>query len=135
MAKNFAYHVGQFGSVVAPLPVAANAKSGDLVLIGTAGLWGIALTDRATAGLGGNLDKGEAAPGLKDTEASVLLPNVLYKLNAVSSVAAIARFAKVYYNPATKVYNTTAAGNIFVGYSADDVTAINQLFQIFVSGN
>lgn len=58
--------------VTLPLPVPTGTAAGDVIPIGDQGLLGYAVTDRATTS---SIAAGEAAPGLKDGEASVrLLP-------------------------------------------------------------
>lgn len=58
--------------VTLPLPVPTGTAAGDVVPIGDQGLLGYTVTPRATTAL---IASGEAAPGLKDGEASVrLLP-------------------------------------------------------------
>lgn len=72
--------------VTLPLPVPTGTAAGDVVPIGDQGLLGYTVTPRATTAL---IASGEAAPGLKDGEASVrLLPaQVVVELPVVASSA------------------------------------------------
>jgi Uncharacterized conserved protein (DUF2190) len=124
--KNMTYTVGQFGSVALALPVPLLQKSGEPVLLGAAGLYGVCLTDAATTA---SITAGLSAQGLKDGEATVLMPGILYAPSFKSSVAAIAQFDKIYYKASTKEITNVPAGATFIGYALQAVTAINQIFK------
>lgn len=109
-------HTG--GCVTLPLPVPAGTKSGALVVLGTAGLYGVAETAAATAG---QVNQGTAPQGLVEGQASVSLPGIVLTLRvAPADLAAFGDFAKV-YRSAAGAYTATAS-DTFVGYRLNATT-------------
>lgn len=110
--KNMRRQADLKGGIIVPLTVPDGTKSGDIVAIGAAGLYGIAGTDGVTADA---FKKGEHPQGLKQGQASVLLPGVAYSFDVpAADIAALAIGAKVYWVNATKKY--AAAGDVNVGW-------------------
>ena len=108
--KNMRRQADLKGGIIVPLTVPDGTKSGDIVTIGS--LYGIAGTDGVTADA---FKKGEHPQGLKQGQASVLLPGVAYSFDVpATDVAAVNLGAKVYWVNATKKY--AAAGDVFVGW-------------------
>lgn len=98
------------------LPVPAGTKSGDVRVLG--GITVLAKTDRATTA---TIQSGEAAAGLADGEASVILDDV-QNVMLLALDGAVAQFAKVYLT-AAGVYTATAAGNTAIGVALAALTA------------
>jgi len=106
------------GAVTLPLTVPANTKSGDIVPLGTTGLYGVATTDRATTDL---IGKGLSPQGLLDGQASVQLPGIVLTLAvAKTDLAAFADYAKVYRSAAGAYTATTT--DLWVGYRLNATT-------------
>lgn len=114
MAKNL--HKTAKGLIHAALAVPAGTKSGDVVLVGTKGLKGWALTDRATAA---TIADGSAAPGLVDGAATVELVGVSLAVNLTVAGGGVMG-DKVYKIPADGTYTGVASGNNFIGYALRD---------------
>ena len=104
-------HTG--GAVTMPLAVPAGTVSGDLVPLGTAGLYGYATTTRVSTE---QAAKGTGPQGYIEGQAGVYLPGIVAVVR-VSSAAlnGIADYAKVYIAP-DKTYSGAASGNTWVGY-------------------
>ena len=111
--KNLAHD--RFAEVILPLAVPVGTKSGMPVLIGTAGLFGVAETDQfVAAAYTGIL----AAPqGLKDGQASVRLIDIHTVIYAPVDAAGVIG-APVYLTAAGAV-TLTAATNVKIGYLID----------------
>lgn len=117
--KNRKHWANTGGAVTLPLAVAAGTVSGDLVALGTDGLYGHATTDAVTATM---VTKGTNPQGLAAGQASVFLPGIVVTIGVSStSLTAVANFGKVYLKP-DKTYAATAAGNTFIGYKLDPTT-------------
>lgn len=117
MAKNLG--MTREAQTTVAVPVASGTKSGDVVLVGTAGLTGWALTDRATTA---TIATGAAAPGLADGEASVELTGV-HTAVYLTVGATVAVGDKVYRVTADGTYNGTATSNVFIGYALQAITS------------
>lgn len=108
MATNVKYNDGEHLS----WPVAEGTESGDFVLVGDQGLYGVAMTDR---GEGGN----------PSTHASLRVPcGPVFSL-PISTTTAADIGDKVYAVPATGVLTPVSTDNTHVGwfYSAKGTTA------------
>jgi hypothetical protein len=114
MAKNLA--LTREAQTTVALPVAAGTKSGDVVLIGTSGLTGWALTDRATTATINSPVYGQAPQGLQDGEASVELIGIHTALY-LTVAGAVVPGDRVYKVTADGSYSKTATGGTFIGYS------------------
>lgn len=114
MAKNLA--LTREAQTTVALPVAAGTKSGDIVLIGTNGLTGWALTDRATAATINSPVYGQAPQGLQDGEASVELIGI-HTAVYLTVATAVNPGDKVYRVTADGTYSGTATGGVFIGYA------------------
>lgn len=119
MAKNI--YTSRDCNVVLPLPVASGLASGDIALLGTAGLAGLLHTDRATTAL---IAAGTSAHGLLDTEASVELLGI-GTVVILEIDAAITQFAKVYTDGAG-VYSANPIGNKFIGYALQTLSGTGE---------
>lgn len=116
--KNVKYRAHTGGAVTLALMVTAGVKSGDLVPLGAAGLYGVATTDRATTA---NINAGLSAQGLIDGQASVILPGIVLGLAVPSAaLSAFADYAKV-YRSAAGAY-TAVTTNLWVGYRLNATT-------------
>lgn len=106
-------------SVTLPLPVPDGTKSGDIVILGTAGLYGVATTDKITTAIinaGGNVPQGYV-----DGQGGVFLPGISITLAvANTALTAFATFAKVYKSAAGAYTATTT--DTFVGYKINPTT-------------
>ncbi|GAA5514777.1 hypothetical protein Dcar01_03538 [Deinococcus carri] len=102
--------------ITAALAVAAGTKSGDVVLVGTKGLKGWALTDAATAD---TVADGTAAPGLAAGQATVELVGISLAVNLPVAGAGVVG-DKVYKVAADGTYTGVASGNTFIGYALKD---------------
>lgn len=101
--------------VIVPLAVPAGTKSGQPVLIGTAGFFGVAETDQFVASAYTGLF---AAPqGLKDGQASVLLVDT--HLVVTLPVDAAGVLGAPVYLTAANVVTLTATGNTKIGFLLD----------------
>lgn len=104
--------------IVKALAVASGTLSGAVVQIGSAGLTGHVLTDRATTA---TIDAGTAAPGLADGEASVELIGIAKSVSlTVADNTTVGQ--KVYIKASDGTYTTTASGNTFIGYALEAKT-------------
>lgn len=109
--KNMKRQADLKGGIIVPLTVPDGTKSGDIIAL-SATLYGIAGTDGVTADA---FKKGEHPQGLKQGQASVLLPGVAYSFEApAADLAGVALFAPIYWTNATKKYG--AAGDVKVGW-------------------
>lgn len=115
MARNLA--VTREAQTTLAVQVAAGTKSGDIVLVGSAGLTGWALTDRATTA---TIDAGTSAPGLKDGEASVELTGIHTGVY-LTVAGGVALGAKVYKVAADGTYSGTATGNTLIGFALEAI--------------
>ena len=106
----------------------AGVKEGDIVQLGTAGLYGIALTDTYVEA--DYLDTGSKFPqtppaSLADGQATILLPGVALVME-VTAEAALGAYAKAYLvvsgGDKGKV-NGTATSQPFVGYTLAAIAA------------
>lgn len=117
--KNKKMHAYTGGAVTVPLTVPSGTVSGDLVPLGTDGLYGWATTDRVTAD---QAAKGTGPQGLTEGQAGVFLPGIVASIRtAANAMTGIADFAKVYQTSA-KALTATASGNTFVGYRLNATT-------------
>jgi len=115
MSKNTILHKTSGGDVVIATAVAAGVVGGDIVLIGTAGLVGYALTDRFVAANYGTEVLATPPQGLADGEASVELPGITRTVDlTVAGSPAVGD--KVYRVTADGTFSTTATSNQFIGY-------------------
>lgn len=117
MAKNM--HSTRDAQVTLAVPVAVGTKSGDVVLVGTAGLWGHALTDRATPEARA---VGLAAHSLPDGYATVELVNV-HKTLTLLLADSVSIGDKVYRKASDGTFTTTASGNLLIGYAIEDIAS------------
>lgn len=113
MAKNIRHT--KAGNVCLALAVTAGNASGNVVPLGTAGLRGLLLTNRATTAL---INSGEAAPGLANGEATVELIGVSTVVD-LAVAGAVAQYARVYATYATGVPTYDATGTHFIGYALE----------------
>lgn len=118
MAKNIRYQ--RPSNLVLPLAVASGTESGDVVAVGSAGLTGLALTDRATTA---TIADGDAAPGLADGEASVELPGIATAVELTIDAAGAAALGAKIYVTSGGVYTITATANTFIGYALEAISA------------
>lgn len=108
MAKNL--NRTRNASISVALPVPAGTASGDVVPVGDQGLFGFALTDRATSA---TIQSGTAAPGLEDGQATVELPGITLSVNLdVDGAPAV---GDAIYRAANGDINTTDTG-LFIGW-------------------
>lgn len=115
MSKNTILHKTSGGDVVIATAVAAGVVGGDIVLIGTAGLVGYALTDRFVAANYGTEVLATPPQGLADGEASVELPGITRTIDlTVAGSPSVGD--KVYRVTADGTFSTTATSNQFIGY-------------------
>lgn len=108
MAKNIKHT--RNSNVALALPVPAGTVGGDVVLLGSAGLRGVAINDRATTAL---INEGKAAPGLANGEASVELQGVGTVVELDIAEAAT-QFDAIYKEGAE--YNKDSANGVKIGY-------------------
>lgn len=112
-------HMTRSAQIAIACAVAAGTKSGDVVLVGAEGLFGVALTDRATAA---TITAGTAAPGLTDGQASVELVGVSTAVR-VTVAEQVALGEGVYRKASDGTYTTADAGNQFIGYALEATSA------------
>lgn len=121
--KNKRHHAYTGGSVTLAMTVLAGTKSGDIVKFGTAGLYGVAETDRVTTE---QAAKGTGPQGYVEGQAGVYLPGITLTLMVpAAALTGIADFAKVSFDPATKTYAAAAdaaAPTAYVGYRLNATT-------------
>lgn len=108
MAKNL--NRTRNASISVALPVAANTASGDIVPVGDQGLFGFALTDRATSD---TIQAGTAAQGLQDGQATVELPGITLSVNL--EIDGDPDIGDAIYRAANGDINTTNTG-LFIGW-------------------
>lgn len=105
--------------IILPLPVPVGTVAGQIVLIGTAGLYGVTETAQFVASAYTGL---LAAPqGLKDGQASVRLTDVHTVMYLAVDAAGVVG-APVYVTSAN-VVTLTAAGNTKIGFLIDAAAA------------
>ena len=103
----------RFSEIILALAVPAGTVAGTPVLLGTAGLAGIAETDRFVAGTYTGFI---AAPqGLKDGQASVRLIGVISSATLTVDAAG-AQYAPVYITNSTGAVSLTATAGTKIGY-------------------
>lgn len=113
MAGNKKHHAYTGGSIDLALTVPAGSKNGDVVALGTDGLYGWLVTEPVTAA---QALSGEYPQGYTEGQAGVFLPGIVLSINVVAAqIAAVAQFGKVYVKP-DRTLTGTAAGNTFAGY-------------------
>ena len=116
--KTKKHHANTGGAVTLALAVAAGVTSGAIVVLGNAGLYGVATTDRATTD---KINAGLSPQGLLDGQASVFLPGIVLTLAvAKTDLAAFADYAKVYRSAAGAYTATTT--DTFIGYRLNATT-------------
>lgn len=116
MAKNL--HMTRKALICVALAVAAGTKSGDVVLVGTKGLKGFALTDAATTD---TIAAGTAPQNLQAGEATVELVGVSLAVRLpLAGTGALGD--KVYKVAADGTYSGVATSNAFIGYALADWT-------------
>lgn len=108
--KNKRHHAYTGGSVTLPLIVPNGTKSGDIVPLGSAGLYGVAETDQVTAD---QITTGKYPQGYVAGQAGVFLPGIVMTLT-VPTLTGIADYAKV-YRAADGTLSTTNTGT-YVGW-------------------
>lgn len=112
-------HMTRNAQIAIACAVAAGTKSGDVVLVGAEGLFGVALTDRATAT---TISAGTAVQGLADGQATVELVGVHTALRlTVAEQPALGE--AIYRKAADGTYTTVDAGNQFIGYALEPSSA------------
>ena len=112
--KNLKYKADNGRGVVLPLAVPAGNVAGNVVAIGTAGLYGICETDAVTDQL---RLLGKAPQGLRNGQASVVLPQVgsVYDLGPLPP--GMNDGDKVFVDPTTQTLAAAQAGaNVWVGW-------------------
>lgn len=105
-------HYAREGYVALALTVGASVEKDDIIQVGSEGLIGFVLTDRATTA---TIAAGTAAQGLANGEATVALPGVglVVERPNVGGVSAVGE--KAYVNSSGN-YTSSASGNTFVGH-------------------
>jgi hypothetical protein len=111
--KNMKYKAADAAGLVFALPVPADAMNGRPVKLGEAGLFGILMTDRVTPALRA---AGKAPQGLKDGQASVLLPGIGSAVDYGPLGAEIGLFFPVHVDAAGMVYPEASDATVTVGY-------------------
>jgi len=101
--------------------VVAGAKSGKPLALGSAGLFGVAVTDTATAALRA---VNRAAAGLKDGEASISFPGVGQVLDLGAIPNGVNNFDKLYQDATTGALTATSAGNLWIGWRINSFVGI-----------
>lgn len=115
MAKNL--EATRNANIIWPLPVASGVTAGQIVLIGAAGLWGWAQTDRVTTALLSDYTR-TLPQGLVDGQASVELPGISTAVRlTVAGTPAVGD--RIYRVAADGTYSTTATGNLMIGYALE----------------
>jgi len=110
MAKQIKRYASN-GGISLPLPVASGATKDSVITLGTAGLFGYVLTDRATTA---TIQAGTAAQGLANGEASVFLPGII--LETEQTVGANVTQFDAAYVTSGGVYTNVSTGNTKIGY-------------------
>ncbi len=118
--KNLKYKSDNGRGVTLALTV-TGAVSGQIVLIGNAGLFGIAETDTVTQAL---IDAGKRPQGLKVGEASVNLPGIGQLIAPLTALPAGNDGDKVYRDASTGNLTATATANLFVGWRLKGFLAV-----------
>lgn len=108
------------GGVTLPMTVPAGTKSDDIVKFGTAGLYGVAETDRVTAD---QATKGTGPQGYVEGQSGVYFPGLVLTLRvAATALNGIADFAPVDFDPVAKTYSTAATAAAGVGFRLNATT-------------
>lgn len=115
MARNL--HQTRNAQIAIACAVAAGTVSGDVVLVGSAGLTGFALTDRATTD---TINAGTAPQGLADGQASVELTGISTAVR-LTVAGGVALGAKVYKVTADGTYSGTATSNPLIGFALEAI--------------
>lgn len=120
MARNL--HMTRNGNIAIAAAVASGIESGDIAVLGSAGLFGYALTDRVTTALLADYNK-TLPQGLADGEASVELPGISTAVRLTADGTGLSAFVKAYWDATNKVVTATASGNTFIGWTLEAIAA------------
>jgi len=109
--KNLKYKAVDGRGLPVALPVPSTAVNGVPLALGNAGLYGIPITDRVTPELRAAL---RAPQGLRDGQATVLLPGIGMSVDLGVVPNGTALFSKLYLSAAGAL--TTTNTDLFVGW-------------------
>lgn len=117
-----ATNINQYGGRV-NVAVSSGVAAGEIAVLGSAGLFGIALTDRYVAATYTSDYALTPPQGLSDGQATVDIPGCAYVATFTADGTGLSAFVKCYWDDGNNEITATSSSNTFIGYTIEAISA------------